>query len=437
MKSAYYLFFLAFTLVFLSSCSTSYTPYAYDDIYYSPSTDSERAIQKNPSQELNQADDLYSTNSYENKKQEQDYNSNTSSTSYYPEEQATNSNSEITNVLINNLNDSSEVEYYNEDYAESLKSINSPVRSINSYDPYQRDRVIYTQDPFFSSPTYYGNNINTFGNSFVPSTGLGVGWNSYSGWNTGINVGFGYGYSPYGYGNSFCGNSYSPYYGYNPYSPFGNQGFRNPYSNGYNNGYSQGFRNGFNDGFYNNNNFQCNSPLIRTNTPRGNSGSPTVRSNNQPRPTRGGQRDNSSETNGTKSGVPSITNNRPTRNLNQRVMSIIQPTSVIPNNPTIETPSPQIFESSKPTNSYSPSNLIERPTRTNNPYSRPTQVAPQQQNRQQTQPQKSKPQQQTRPTNTYERSRPTYNRSTPSYSPPTRSSGGGGNTQSRPTQRRR
>ena len=462
---------IIFLFGLLTACSTSYTPYAYDDVYYLPTNDPIKKVKKNPRDDFNKTNDISYDGSYENR-YEKDGNSNSSGQDLYrnryvQDEQNENSQPQSgTNVTINNNNSSAAQEdvYYDEDYAQTIQQLNSPVRSINTYDPYQRDRIIYTQDPFFTSPTLYGR--YTFWDPFMPSTGLGIGWNSYNGWNVGVRAGFGWGYSNFGYGNPFCPNYYSPFgpnFGFNPYSPWGwgyGGGF---YGNGYWNGYNNGFNNGFNNGYYAGGGYNTEpyNGRRRINTPRGASGSPTYSgSEASPRPDRNtgnnqavksgtsprdaGGRPSRSSIDQAKSGetrtkaAPQEQQSRPTRSdaTPQRYQttksqdSYARPEpSARPSRTTRTEPSPS--QSARPTSSPRPSN-DNTPSRTPNysqprtttPYNSPSRrVEPQQQRRQQrTQPQRSQPQQQSR--STYERSRPSYNRSTPSYSPPSRSSGG-------------
>jgi hypothetical protein len=489
MKTLFKILSLVFTVGIISACSTSYSPYAYDDVYYKPSNDPVNKVRKNPREDFNKTDQIQYDGSYENRYEESersgDYPRSIYDNRYTEEERADNNQTEQgqSNITINN-NNNDNTEYYDEDYAETLNRINSPVRSINTYDPYTRDRIIYTQDPFFMSPNLYGG--YNFWNPY-PRSGFGIGYNSWSGWNVGFGMGYGMGYSPWRYQNAYL--FYDPFYspwGYNPYG-FG-YGYGMGYGmgfGGYGMGYAQGYNHGFYNGYYGNgfvggsSNESNNSGVRRISTPRGNSGSTTYRKegstptrdsrtggtsprekeNNEKvgtRPDRGGEsRPNNNSTPAARpKAQPSNSEpaqNRPTRSVTPEKYQIErspsdysrpEPSREPANRPT-DRPSRNYTPSSTPSNnnpSTRPSTPNTRPSSTpesrptyNRPsYSRPSYNRPSRSNsnsRPNVQPQsrsQAQPQQRSQP------SRPSYN-NTPSYRPSGGGSRGGGSTPSRST----
>jgi len=482
MKTFVKLFSLLFTVGFITACSTSYTPYAYDDVYYKPSNDPINKVKKDPREDFNKTDQIQYDRSYPNRYNEEgqsnDYPQSIYDNRYTEQERADNNQTEDkSNVTINNYNNNGDTEYYDEEYAETLNRINSPVRSINTYDPYVRDRIIYTYDPFFVQPTLYGG--YNFWNPY-PRTGISFGYNSWSGWNVGFGIGYGYGYSPWRYRHPFHDPFYDPFWGYNawnPWNPWNRFGYEYGFGYGsYGMGYAHGYNHGFYNGYYGSgfvgggSSGESNSGVRRVSTPRGNSGSNTYRragttttresrssgaslrekENNEKigtRPDRGGSRDENRGST-TPSARPKVqpkdepTQERPARNVTPEKYKIErspsdysrpEPSREPANRPT-ERPSRNYSPSSTPSNtpstrpstsstrpeskpSYSRPSYsrpsYNRPSRSNS-YSRPSrQPQTQPQARPQAQPQQSRP--------SYNKSRPSYN-STPSYRP----SGGGG-----------
>ena len=441
MKRIHNITTLSIISLLLVSCTVSNTPYAYDDLYYSPSNDPvQQARVGTPSNNQNTSNsgtynDRYSEDT------ETNYNAAQYQDSYAKEnqQQAAQSNQPA-----------EDVEYYDEDYAQTLQTINAPVRSFNTYDPYQRDRIMYTQNPVFAAPSVYGG--FQFWDPFMPTTGLSVGWNSFNGWNVGVNAGVGFG----------CGRALNPYARF--YDPFwgNNMGWNNPFwgpqfgsgnnrgwNNGFNNfGYQNGYRDGFNNGAFNNyrnyavgNNGTNGRNRRQVVAPRGNAGSRNVSTGSGARPVRPVRGGNIESTNTSNSVRPS--NARPTRpatggtttpgserrpsqntrpNTTRPVRSTPQRYEVTPNRPQQTQPA-----ESRPTTQ--PTRPATRPARST-PNSQPTYTRP----AQQTRPTNTRPtkrpttrpaQQQARPrTNTQPRqqSRPSYNNSKPTYSAPSRSS---------------
>jgi len=401
----------------LASCTVSNAPYAYDDLYYSPSTD--------PVQQA-EIDANYNNRGYN-----QNNNSNNTYNDRYNQDAGTNPNAaqyqgnyaeEGGQQTIPANQQADDVEYYDEDYAQTLQTINAPVRSFNTYDPYQRDRIMYTQNPVFTAPSLYGG--YQFWDPFMPSTGLSVGWNSFNGWNVGVNAGFGFGcgraLNPYAqFYDPFWGNNwgfYDPFFG--PTHGFNNWGWRNSIHawNRFNPAYNNGYYNGFRDGLFNNyNNYAIGNNGTRGRrqivAPRGNAGSRNVISNGGARPVRPGS--NPSSTNGVRTNPTPNTSRtsgaRPTR-----------PNAANSSNPSIE---------SRPVRSTP--NTTTRPVRTTPERYKVTPNRPQQTRPQQTRPQRTIPTQSrptTQPTRPAPRpiqstpTRPTYNRpaqqSRPNYTRP-------------------
>jgi len=469
MKTIHTITTLSIVSLLLASCTVSNVPYAYDDLYYSPSSDPIQQARINP----NYPSQGTSQNGTYNDRYNGDSGTNSNSAQYqegYAEEN--------TEAALQQ-NEQVEQEYYDEGYAQTLQTINAPVRSFNTYDPYQRDRILYTQNPVFVAPSMYGG--FQFWDPFMPTTGLSVGWNSFNGWNVGVNAGVGFGcgraLNPYTrFYDPFWGNNhgfYDPFWG--PQFGWGNNMGRNNqwgWNNGYNNfAYQNGYRNGFNDGAFNNyRNYAVgnngNNGRRQIVAPRGSAGSRNVStgSGNRPvRPVRGGN------TGGVKTTTPApspatarpsrpvrsntvnpAVESRPTQTRQPNRPAATRPARTTP--PRYQTPSnyTKPAEQARPAQSTptrpatQPSTNPQRPT-----YNRPAQ--------QQSRPNYSRPatkpaQQQTRPRTTTQprktkqprqQSRPNYNNSKPSYSAP-RSTGGGnsgkssspsGGTTTRPSRR--
>jgi len=472
MKQIAYFLYSILGLSLLTACAGSSQPYAYDDVYYSPSNDPVRQAQSNPRDDFNKTDDI-SYKSYPNRYNEGDgtttnpqemYQNRYTETEQIENQQPSTNNGNNQTVIINN-NDSDEgAEYYDPDYARTVNRLNTPIQSFNAYDPYQRDRVRYTVDPFFYQPSLYGN--YAFWDPFVPTSGLRIGWNSWSGWNVGVGIGFGYsswaGYDPFW-------NPWRPAFGYNPYNPwFPSYGW------GY--GYGWGcdpYRAGFNRGYYNgayagNNGYYDGGGVGRTNinTPRGSSGSRSFNSGRERSP-----RPGSSGTNNRMAGDDYNTSRKARPAQSREAVSRDKSNSTTRESSSRETPSRYATDrnkesysrpasrptertgsestrqpaQSRPNSGYNPSS---RPSTTTRPSSRPSSTQPSRSNenssRQRTrssnysnqrynnnsstQPSQSTRSSgsQSRPSNNYRQSRPSYNR-TPSYSP----SRGGSSTPAR------
>ena len=460
MKRIHNITTLSIISLLLVSCTVSNTPYAFDDLYYSPSKDPvQQARVETPANNQTYSN----TNTYNDRYAEDggtNYNASQYQNSYAKEnqQQAAQSNKQA-----------EDVEYYDEDYAQTLQTINAPVRSFNTYDPYQRDRIMYTQNPVFAAPSVYGG--FQFWDPFMPTTGLSVGWNSFNGWNVGINAGVGFG----------CGRALNPYARF--YDPFwgNNMGWNDPFwgpqfgwgnnrgwnnqwgwNNGFNNfSYQNGYRDGFNNGAFNNyrnyavgnNGTNGRNGRRQVVAPRGNAGSRNVSTGSGARPVRPVRGGNSEGTNTSNPVRPS--NARPTRpatggttapgsesrpsqntrpnttrptatrpNATRPVRSTPQRYEVTPNRPqqTRPTQSRPTTQPSRPATQPAQSTPNSRPT-----YTRPTQQTRPTNTRPATRPTTRPAQQQARPrTNTQPRqqSRPSYNNSKPTYSAPSRSSGG-------------
>lgn len=284
MKRIYQITQILIITSLLSACVGSSQPYAYDDVYYSPSNDPVRKVQKDPREDFNKTDDLgyesypnrynesYSNEGYSSDGYAQDSYNN----SYSEAEQAENAESASGNkqtVIINNSSDG-DVDYYDPEYARSVERLNQPIQSFNTYDPYMRDRILYTNDPYFYQPNIYGR--YSFYDPFMPSTGLRIGWNSWSGWNVGVGIGFGYSswasYDPFW-------NPWRPTWGYNPMNPWApSYGWGFGYGWGYD-PYWAGYNQGYYNGYYAGNHYVGGGEgsggrgRTRITTPRGSSGS--------------------------------------------------------------------------------------------------------------------------------------------------------------------
>lgn len=494
MKTLFKPLSLIFTIGILTACSSSYSPYAYDDIYYKPSNDPVNKVRKDPREDFNKTDQIQYDGTYPNRYEENstnDYPESIYDNRYSERERIDNNQSEQgqSNITINN-NNNDNTEYYDEDYAETLNRINSPVRSINTYDPYTRDRIIYTQDPFFMSPTLFGG--YTFWDPY-PRTGLSIGYHTWSGWNIGFGIGYNYGYSPWRYRHPYYDPFFDPFWGYNPWSPWNQFGYGYGFGYGsYGLGYAHGYNHGFYNGYYgngfvggSNTSSESSSGVRRVSTPRGNSGSTTYReagstptrgnrqNTNSPRvkdsddkigtrPSRTGSRDDNND-NTSPAARPKVqpnnyepSNSRPSRSVTPEKYQIErspadysrpEPSREPANRPN-ERPSRNYSPSSTPNSSPStrPNTPTTRPTPENKPsysrpsYSRPTYNRPSRSNSYSRPSSRPQTQPQTRPQTQPQQSRPSYNRSsrpsynnTPSYRPSGGGSRGGGSAPSRST----
>jgi len=283
MKNTLPLFSLLIVALLLGACSTSYKPYAYDDVYYSPKNDPIKKVEKDPRDDFNKSNNQYDgsyPNRYNEADKHEDYPKAMYQNRYADDKNNENNQNYIEGENNSYYNGQQNDEYYDGEYVNTINEINSPVRRFNSYDPYTRDRIIYTADPFFASPSLYGS--YQFWDPYYSRSGLSLGYSSWGGWNIGFNynIGYGrYGYNPYGYRSPF----YDPfYYRYNPWSPYGyGYGYGHGYGiNNYWSGYNHGFHNGYYHGNYYGGSFSggesggsSGSGVRRINTPRGSSGS--------------------------------------------------------------------------------------------------------------------------------------------------------------------
>lgn len=178
---------LLFSLLFLGACSTAYSPYAYDDTYYSPGNDPIKKVQVDPRQEFNKTDNIHydgsSPNRYSNKSSSRETMSKDAYNNRYVETENNENNSTSDDYVPSNNNDSEyyndDTEYYDDNYSNNTNNLYTPVRSFNTYDPYVQDRIIYTNNPYFASPSLYGS--YNFWNPYSYGSGLSLGYNSYSG----------------------------------------------------------------------------------------------------------------------------------------------------------------------------------------------------------------------------------------------------------------
>ncbi len=450
------------TSLLLFSCN-SYVPYAYDDAYYTPGNDPVQQVKKNPREDFNKTNDISYDNSYSNRYNNGSNNQSTPPSYYsqnrYTEAEKADNDSSAQKSNQSNLSYSQplqvEEEYYDPAYAQTVININSPVRTFNTYDPYVRDRILYTYDPFFINPTIYG--AYSFWDPFVPRTIFSLGWNPWSGWNMGF--GIGWGWNNWAWNAGYCPGFYDPFNpwsrwnAWNPYSGIG-YGY-SPYVNGYWNGYYHGFY----DGAYSNGIVENVSVggSRRYNTPRGNRGSISYNrtGTNTIRPSSNtGSKANSSLR--SESQVSKSRSLRPdNKNAENRPNQLEQNqarTNTTPNKyRTEKTPNTYQRSETRPNNNAQPSNGTEsRPTNgveqqraTQN--SRPNYSRPQRNNqynetrptqpRQQTRP-ATRPQQSARPSRNYNNTRPRYT-PRPSVNPGRSSSGSSTPTRSpnRPTRR--
>lgn len=454
MKHTINIFFSFIIFLFLSACAGSSSTYMYDDLYYSPNNDPVKQVKNDPRNEFNKTDNIQYDGSYPNRYDQNNSQQNPQAlydNRYVAAEQSENQNQNSGNVIINNNlsqeNENSEIAYYDEDYASALDRLNRPIRSFNTYDPYQRDRILLLNDPFFYAPNAFGN----FGywDPFMPRTGFGIGWNSWSGLNVGIGIGGGWGFNNWGW-NQWGWNQWNGFY--DPFwNPWGPQAFWNSWSP-YGNPYWTGFNQGFNQGYWtgqNFNNYFDNGSSSRSNYTigrRGSKGSRVVTNNSSDRSinrqsstplnpngrvkinsdhldemTRSRSRANSRYSSPTNSGnnekstaTPDRYRTNSTRESyeNSRRSTRLNPTTesnVNPSSGGVFTPEQKSIQ-----NEPSRQNQYTRPRP--NPYNESKRIAPQQ-NNVRTPTRRSTP--------SYNRSRPTYN-SRPSYSTPQRSNGGSG-----------
>tara|TARA_B110000046_G_scaffold88676_2_gene96835 strand:+ start:76247 stop:77647 length:1401 start_codon:yes stop_codon:yes gene_type:complete len=457
MKTIHTLTTLSIVSFLLASCTVSNTPYVYDDFYYNPSTETVQQARVDP----NFSNQTNSQTGNYNDRYNQENKTNPNATQYqsnYAEkgtQQVDPSNQQL-----------EDVEYYDADYAQTLQTINAPVRSFNTYDPYQRDRIMYTQNPVFMAPSVNGG--FQFWDPFMPTTGLSIGWNSFDGWNVGVNAGFGFGcgraLNPYArFYDPFWGNNfgfYDPFWG--PQFGWGNNfGWNNPWAwnNNFNNfAYQNGYRNGFNEGAFNNyRNYAVGNKGTggrrQIVAPRGNVGSRNVStgSGTRPsRPVRGAQPD-AARTNTTT--APRSNEVRPThptpsnRNAPAVESRPIQSRPNTTTRPARSTPERYQLKPNRPqqTRPQQTNPTQSRPTtQPARPATRPIQSTP-------TRPMYNRPAQQSRPNytrsatrfapqqtrpaarpQTRQQSRPSYNKSRPTYSAP-RSTGGSSRGSSTPS----
>ena len=462
--------YLSLIIISSSIFSCAYTPYVYDDVYYTPGNDPVQQVKTDPRADLNKTDNIRYDNNHANPYNQGQYSDATpqdyySQNRYTEQEQMENNTPSYNQNYIDN-NQEYEDEYYDPAYAQTVININSPTRSFNSYDPYQRDRILYTQDPFFFAPSHF----NTFNNWAPIRPTFGIGWNSFNGWNVGFGWnnwggnawgGNAWGWNNWGWNSGFCPPFYDPFNPWNrwnawnhPYSNFGVGPFANNYMTGYRHGLydGRGF-NGFNpiggNGVRQSNNRRgyregAGGNNTATN-PRRDKNPSTVRPKSGENPVRQSTRSGTAERNAN----PTRTTTRPSsEQQTQR-----------PNN------TPKKYRTNRTPNTYSnqreeqrPQNTTIRPRTNPTPTRQPSQqtTRPQQQQQQQARPnysrpkrntynrrtqaqprrQTTRPQQSTRPNNNYNNSRPRQSNSRPSYTPsrpsytPSRGSSGGGGSRS-------
>jgi len=129
--------------LFLASCSSSYSTYAYDDLYYSPNNDPVKQVQANPRKEFNKTDDIKydgnHQNPYANEEKPADYPQSIYKNRYTEAE--ANENNQQGNQEYAADDYSDDTEYYDEDYAENIQQLNSPVTSYNTYNSNERHRI--------------------------------------------------------------------------------------------------------------------------------------------------------------------------------------------------------------------------------------------------------------------------------------------------------
>jgi len=459
MKRILQISLLSLSAIYLAACSTAHQPYAYDDVYYDPATDPIKQVEKDPSAELNKTDNIQYDNSYPNRYNNDEYSSSSQGMyqNRYTEAEHSANNTPYNSgnnqtVIINNNSSDGDVEYYDPEYAETVRNLNTPVQSFNSYDPYLSARVAYTNDPFFYGPNMYAN--YNFYDPFVPSAGLTLGWNSWSGWNVGIGIGFGY--AAWGYSNPYY-NPWRPMYGYNPWNPWApSYGYGWGYGWGcdpYWAGYNHGYYHGYNDGYYHGGGDYGSNGRRYINTPRGSNGSrafteprertrPSATTPNNNYRLQGTENQNArvaspASTNpneslrqSTRSRTPSRystnktpeTYSRPSSTTSGRTPSSRTPSAVTPN-ATLQ-PSGTSRSSASPSRQPSQSTPMNTPRTTQSrPYSNDSYNSRRPINTQSQPNYQSRPSYSTPPSNNLNRSRPSYN-STPSYSP-SRSMGGG------------
>lgn len=436
MKTIQFFTILMATSLIFNACSTS--EYAYDDVYYTPGNDKIKQVQKDPREDFNKTTDIKYDGKHTNPYTEQN-------TASYPQGiyQSRYAQQNQADIVPQQNYDANTVqyeeEYYDEDYAEDLRRLNAPVRSFSSLSPYQRDRILFTYDPFFYNPTFFYDPF--IYDPFLPRTGLSLGWNSYTGWNTSISFGFGWGVN--------CGPSWRggyPRYGnpyYNYYNPWNNWYGNNFYANNYWAGYSHGYNNAAGYHYYGNEPHYNNKRKIST--PRGNRGSRSYTSSKgegNPRGVRG----NGSQLRETNTRTPGG---------RTAIRGVSKPES----RSTEQTrPTPKRYATGRTTETYTKPKErkttivrdIKRPALDRSPRTEPrsTYTPPKQRGNTYNEPQKrvyQKPRQYSKPRQTQPRqvqprqSRPSYNNSSVprSYSPPVRSGGNRNTGGSRNTNTRR
>lgn len=153
--------------------------------------------------------------------------------------------------------------YYDYMYASRIRRFHRNTASFGYYDPFFTNTYFYNPNPFL-----FGNSIYSsygFFNPYVPwgfnnwggGPGLNIGWNSFTGFNIGFNMGWG---NPYmGFNNPWRWNSW----GYSPWgSPFGFNPWVNNHPwgfNSWNNGYMMGYSNALMQNSMGNNGLYYNS----------------------------------------------------------------------------------------------------------------------------------------------------------------------------------
>lgn len=462
MKNSIKIIYSVVIVLILSACAGGSSAYLYDDLYYSPNNDPVKQVKNDPRTEFNKTDNIQYDGSYPNRYEQNNAQQNPQSlyeNRYVAAEQRENNEVNNGNVVINNNlsqgNGNEDVAYYDEDYANTLNRLNQPIRSFNTIDPYQRDRILLLHDPFFTSPSVYGN--FNFWDPFVPRTGIGVGWNSWSGWNVGIGVGVGWGWNNWGWNrwNGF----YDPFW-----NPWGPQAFWNPWGP-FGNPYWMGFNHGFNQGRWNNQfvnrNFDNGATTPTSNYTigrRGAKGSRVVDNNTGSRSINRQSSTPINQNGRIKSNSDHL--DGMTRERSRANSRYTAPNNGSGNEKQMETPAryrtnatPEQYNNARrPSRLNSTSPVNTQPNRqggTTRPRQNSMQTQPaQQQNYTRPRPntynenKRIVPQQNTirtptrRTTPSYNRSRPTYN-SRPTYSPPQRSNGGSGGSRSMSRSRKR
>ena len=123
MKTRYTITNLFIVSLILASCTVSNVPYAYDDLYYSPSNDPVQQARIDP----NTAQSNPNQSGYYNDRYTEERSTNPNAANY--QESYAAEGAEPMNQ------DPADVEYYDADYAETLQQINAPVRSFQHVRP--------------------------------------------------------------------------------------------------------------------------------------------------------------------------------------------------------------------------------------------------------------------------------------------------------------